>query len=144
MGNSPCEVWQANWTQNTLTHKTPTPSKNKPLKIINLCCILTAQGLVQESMKVPVHWSARIWWYIWLTSPAKATGSFLNLTKTSTYNITLWFTVQARSVLLSWAVKNNPNFGCGLLWSYHREMWKEPFWWWFWLIHWDFSDISFT
>ena len=124
-----------------------TPSKNKPLKLVNLWCIPTAKVPVQECRGLSTGLGS-IWWYIWLTSPAKATSSFLNLTKMSTISLCNLLpgsdSLFKLSVLLSWAIEMNPNFGCGLLWSHHREMQKEPFWWWFQLFLWDFSDISFT
>ena len=36
-----------------------TPSKNKPLKLVNLWCIPTAKVPVQEYMEGPVHWSGK-------------------------------------------------------------------------------------
>ena len=122
-----------------------TPSKNKPLKLVNLWCIPTAKVPVQECRGLSTGLGS-IWWYIWLTSPAKATGSFENLTKTSTMHLCNFALIDPGSdslskffpfcrVLQSSSVEKEPNFGCGHLWPYHKEMWKETFWWWFWLIH---------
>ena len=47
-----------------------------------------------------------IWWYIWLTSRAKAAGAFLNLTKTSTmslYNLRLASDSLFKLFLFCWA-----------------------------------------
>ena len=63
-----------------------TPSKNKPLKLVNLWCIPTAKVPVQECRGLSTGLGS-IWWYIWLTSPAKATSFFLNLTKMSTMSL---------------------------------------------------------
>ena len=128
-----------------------TPSKNKPLKLVNLWCIPSAQVPVQESMQGPVSWS-EMYLVIHLAHIASH-GNWL-LSKLS-WNVTTSLCNSLpggdslfKLFLFCWAdpskTWHNPNFGCGLLWPYHREMWKEPFWWWFWLILWDVLDIPCT